>query len=180
MILVFEVAFASLAIILGILSLGTLRAIRHLGVGRSFWAPVFVSSVIFSVGSIVTIFHEVNFSLMTRTEEVIHISRLLALSILVCGVYSYSRRVKDNLKKRFSVPKKEEAFEIQAPEEGLKIEAPIQESQKKITTLECKHQLGYLRTLPRNAPIPDECLSCDKIIKCKHFLGNAIEKHASD
>jgi len=183
LILVFEVAFASIAIILSILSLRTLRAIRHLGVGKSFWIPIFVSSVFFFVGSIVTIFHEVNFLLTTRTEEVVHVSRLLALSILVCGIYSYSRRVKDSLTKRFSVSKEAEVLEKEAPiEEGLEIEAPIQESPKTETTYmhECKHQFGYLRTLPRHAAIPDECLPCDKIIKCKHSAVNTIENQASD
>jgi hypothetical protein len=32
----------------------------------------------------------------------------------------------------------------------------------------CSHQLGYLRTLPIHASLPEECLSCDKIIACKH------------
>jgi len=150
-------------------------------VGKSFWIPIFVSSVFFFVGSIVTVFHEVNFLLTTRTEEVVHVSRLLALSILVCGIYSYSRRVKDSLTKRFSVSKEAEVLEKEAPiEEGLEIEAPIQESPKTETTLECKHQFGYLRTLPRHAAIPDECLPCDKIIKCKHSAVNTIENQASD
>ena len=186
MILVFEVAFASIAAILSILSLKTLKAIRHLGVGKSFWIPVFVSGLFFFVGSIVTIFHEVNFSLTTKTDEVVNVSRLLALAILVCGIYSYSRKVNESLAKKFSIPGKEESLEIEVPiEEGLEIETPhqerrAQESPKTETAPECKHQFGYLRTLPRNVPIPDECLGCDKIIECKHSLVKTLESHASD
>jgi hypothetical protein len=31
---------------------------------------------------------------------------------------------------------------------------------------DCLHQFGYLRTLPKNAPIPDECFGCQKIVEC--------------
>jgi len=31
---------------------------------------------------------------------------------------------------------------------------------------ECNHHFGYLRTLPKNAPIPDECLGCTNIMEC--------------
>jgi len=30
----------------------------------------------------------------------------------------------------------------------------------------CSHHFGYLRTLPKNAPLPDECLGCLNIIEC--------------
>jgi hypothetical protein len=31
---------------------------------------------------------------------------------------------------------------------------------------DCLHQFGYLRTLPKNAPIPDECFGCQKLVQC--------------
>jgi len=31
---------------------------------------------------------------------------------------------------------------------------------------DCLHHFGYLRTLPKNAPIPDECFGCQKIVEC--------------
>jgi hypothetical protein len=30
----------------------------------------------------------------------------------------------------------------------------------------CSHYLGFLKTFPRNKPIPDECLGCTKVILC--------------
>jgi len=30
----------------------------------------------------------------------------------------------------------------------------------------CTHQFGYLKTLPKDAPIPDECFTCPKYIRC--------------
>lgn len=31
---------------------------------------------------------------------------------------------------------------------------------------DCLHQFGYLRTLPKNTPIPDECLGCQRVVEC--------------
>jgi hypothetical protein len=31
---------------------------------------------------------------------------------------------------------------------------------------ECAHYFGYLKTLPRNTPIPDECFGCTRIMEC--------------
>jgi hypothetical protein len=30
----------------------------------------------------------------------------------------------------------------------------------------CIHQFGYLRSMPKNAPIPDECFGCPKVLRC--------------
>jgi type IV secretory pathway VirB10-like protein len=30
----------------------------------------------------------------------------------------------------------------------------------------CSHKFGYLGTLPKNTPIPDECFGCPKILEC--------------
>jgi len=31
---------------------------------------------------------------------------------------------------------------------------------------DCPHHFGYLRTFPKNSPIPDECFDCEKIVDC--------------
>jgi len=31
---------------------------------------------------------------------------------------------------------------------------------------DCAHFIGYLKTRPKDSPIPDECLTCSKILKC--------------
>jgi hypothetical protein len=35
-----------------------------------------------------------------------------------------------------------------------------------IKPADCEHFIGYLETRPQNAPIPDECLTCDAVINC--------------
>jgi len=34
------------------------------------------------------------------------------------------------------------------------------------TPSECPYQLGYLKTLPRDAALPDRCLICPKLLQC--------------
>jgi hypothetical protein len=30
----------------------------------------------------------------------------------------------------------------------------------------CAHEFGYLKDLPRNTPVPDECFGCPKVMQC--------------
>ncbi len=184
LILTFNIIFALVAASLGILGLSTLRAIRRRGTGKSFWIPVFMSGALFLIGSIVTIFHEVDLSLTTRTDEVVQISRLLALCFLLGGIYSYSRKVSKNLAGNFAdkvtIPEKvpQEDLEVAVP--AARVDSPIQEriireTPKTETIHECKHQFGYLRALPRSASIPDECFSCNRIMECKHSSVDTLE-----
>ena len=36
----------------------------------------------------------------------------------------------------------------------------------------CPHKFGYLRSLPKNTPIPDECFGCSQIIECLRISEN--------
>ena len=193
MVLILEMAVASIAVALILLSLKTLQAIRHLGVGKSFWTPVAVSGFLFFFGSVVAILFELNFSLTTYTDEVVQISRLMALCILVGGVYSYSRKVTKNLGEKFPFPARSVKADVEADDEAEQPVSPvvpagaiappaesipdriIQESLEKEAVQECKYRFGYLRTLAKDASIPDECFSCDRIIDCKHSQAKTLE-----
>ena len=35
------------------------------------------------------------------------------------------------------------------------------------TSTKCPHHFGYLSELPKNQPIPEECLLCPKLLECK-------------
>jgi len=52
--------------------------------------------------------------------------------------------------------------EIPKPEKTVPPTKPESASSKR----DCLHHFGYLRTLPKNAPIPDECFGCQKIVEC--------------
>jgi hypothetical protein len=172
---------ASIAVALILMSLKTLQAIKHLGVGKSFWMPVAVSGFFFFFGSIIATLFELNFSLTEYTDEVVQTSRFFALCILIGGVYSYSRKVTKNLGEKFTLTEKT----IKANDSD-KVETPviappvtIQESSRRESEYGCKHKFGYLRTLQIDAAIPDECLSCDRIVECKHSSARTIKSKAS-
>lgn len=208
MVLVLEMAVAAVAVALILLSLKTLQAIRHLGVGKPFWTPVAISGFLFFFGSIVAILFELNFTLMPYTDEVVQISRLVALGILVSGVFSYSKRVTRNLGETFTIPVRavkadaepdeeaeapaspEPAYPEPASEEPVYPDVPagpveppaesiperiIQEDLETEPVQECKYKFGYLRTLSKDASIPDECYSCDRIIQCRHSKAKTLE-----
>jgi hypothetical protein len=189
LVLILEVVIASVAVSLIIMSLKTFQVIRYLGVGKSFWMPVAISGFLFFFGSVVAILFELNFSLTEYTDEVVQTSRFLALCILVGGVYTYSRKVTKSLGGNFVLPQKD----LKA-DKGAKMGTPImafpidvherlmQENFRKEPTRECKHRFGYLQTLQIDVPIPDECLSCDRIIECKHSQTktNRVSKQKPD
>jgi len=52
---------------------------------------------------------------------------------------------------------------IAKPEKAV---APTKAAIGSSSKRDCLHQFGYLRTLPKNAPIPDECFGCPKIVEC--------------
>ena len=180
-----EIVFAVTVTVLSVLSLWTHRSIRHLRVGRAFWIPVFVSSTLFLIGSVVAILSEVGISLpliYLTTNEFVQLTRIFAVCTLVGGIYTYSRQVRSILPKE--EPKLKPDLKVtmklgteQVEEEGAQKEPrkqkpsietiEIQEG-KETETIQCKHELGYLQTLAKDAPLPDECFSCDRIIDCKH------------
>jgi hypothetical protein len=41
---------------------------------------------------------------------------------------------------------------------------------------DCVHHFGYLRTFPKNSPIPDECFGCERIVDCLVNKNHAREK----
>ena len=107
LILISDVASALVASILCRLGLSTIKAIKHLGIGKSFWIPVFLSGALFLLGSTIRIFNQVAVelysltflsvelgSLTIKTEEIVHLSGLFALCILMFSIYNYSKKVK--------------------------------------------------------------------------------------
>ena len=111
LIIALDILFALVAAVLGILGQGTFKSIKHLGIGKTFWIPVFLSGVLFVFGSVVRIFHEfaVEYSwiAMSYTDEIVRISWLLALTILFGSIYNYSRTVKITIKATAPEGKKE-------------------------------------------------------------------------
>jgi hypothetical protein len=186
--LALEIVFAVTAAVLSALSLLTHRSIRHLHVGRAFWIPVFISSTLFLIGSVVAILFELGLSIpliYLTTDEFVQLTRIFAICTLVGGIYSYSRQVRSILPKeepkllpdvkvKLTLASEQEDENVQKKgefrESPYQTTAVVEDEQAAIATesVHCEHELGYLQTLPRDAPLPDECFSCDRIIECKH------------
>jgi len=181
MVLIFEVPLAAVALVLSVLSFKTLQTIKHLGVGKSFWIPVLTSGIFFFVGSILAILNDLGFS-FAYIVEISSISRLLALCTLLGGIYIYSRTITKNLGEKFMLPHPPKAIEIET-EETSEAPKPIPEKldeKKSAKNVDCKFNFGYLQTLSKSTPIPDECLSCDRIIECKHTYLRKPRQQSTD
>lgn len=177
MALILEVPLAAIALVLSLVSWKTLRTIKHLNVGKSFWIPVLLSGIFFLAGSLVAILNDMGLSFTAYTTEVIAVSELLALCTLLGGVYTYSRKVTMNLMEKFTLPTSAEA--VGAYNEKVEVSKTKHERENKkkpAKDFECKYEFGYLQTLPRSAAIPDDCLNCHQIIECKHSYSKKAER----
>jgi len=94
--IVAEMVFASIAILLAFLSLFCRKALRERGIHRSFWTPVFASSYLFLVGSLLSLLYTSSVNLMMEMEvlDILHhVAWVTGLGILAYGVYVYLRMI---------------------------------------------------------------------------------------
>jgi hypothetical protein len=54
----------------------------------------------------------------------------------------------------------------EAEEKGDEESLEIEVEDKTEEAVVCTHYLGYLKRRPKNTPIPEECLTCAKMIDC--------------
>ncbi len=57
-------------------------------------------------------------------------------------------------------------MKISAVEETRNVPGQSKENVDSSKQTDCPHYLGYLKKRPKNMPIPDDCLTCNKMIKC--------------
>jgi len=91
-----ELVSAFVAILLSFLSLFARKALRERGIHKSFWTPVFASSYLFLVGSLLAILYTISTDLLVemKTLEILyHVVWLAGLGILAYGVYAYLRMI---------------------------------------------------------------------------------------
>jgi hypothetical protein len=171
LIIVSNIVFGLISASLCVLGWNTLKAIKYLNVGKLFWIPLFLSSFLFAISSLITILNDAFLSL-TIAFEIEQIVQLTALCFLSVGIYSYSKMIKINMPEKNIIPE-----EILTQKNKNNPYSPLTSSVyhkkdvsndfQKRPSSECNHQLGYLTTLPANASFPEECLSCNKIMECR-------------
>ena len=54
------------------------------------------------------------------------------------------------------------------PSEHIEAPESTEETPASARPPECPHYFGYLKKLPKNAQIPDECLGCPRLVECIH------------
>ncbi len=167
-----NIAFGLIAALLCVLSWNTMKKIKRLNVGKSFWLPVLLSGFLFAIGSIIAIFNETIFS-STIAVEIRQVTQLIAFCFLSIGVYGYSRMIRKNLPSEYNVPdanftKNGEIQEYAVSKRFVDKDAKTSSNLRIEAASGCNHQLGYLSTFPENSSLPEECLSCNRVIECKH------------
>jgi hypothetical protein len=171
LIIISNIAFGLISASLCVLGWNTLKAIKYLNVGKLFWIPLFLSSFLFAISSLIAILNEVFLSL-TIAFEIEQITQLIALCFLSVGIYSYSKMIKRNIPEKNiipeEIPKQKRKNSPYSPlTNSIYHEKDASNNFQKDTYSECSHQLGYLATFPANASLPEECLSCNKVMECK-------------
>jgi hypothetical protein len=171
LIVISNIAFCVISASLCVLGWYTLKAIKYLNVGKLFWIPIFLSSVLFAVSSLMTILNDVFLSL-TAVYEIEQITQLIALCFLSVGIFSYSKIIRRNIPEKNIIPEdiptqKRKNTPYSPLTNSIYYKKEAANNFQEITSSECNHQLGYLATFPDSTSLPEECLSCNKVMECK-------------
>ena len=170
LIVISNIAFGLISASLCVLGWNTLKTIKYLNVGKLFWIPIFLSGLLFAISSLITILNDVTLSL-TTAFEIEQITQLVALCFLSVGIYSYSKTIRRNIPENIipeDIPtQKSKNTPYGALASSTDYKKHSSHNFQKGTSLECNHQLGYLGTFPAKASLPEECLSCNKVMECK-------------
>jgi len=70
---------------------------------------------------------------------------------------------------KVGVVERNETIEVDEAEEEDKKSLEIEVEDKTEEAVACAHYLGYLKRRPKNTPIPEECLTCAKMIDCMSY-----------
>jgi len=98
--------------------------------------------------------------------SVIDIVLVLAIIVLLI-LYITKQSTKPVAEPELSVPEEKGA---EKPSEAVETQKSIEErrppTRSQTVSPECPHQFGYLKKLPKDAQIPDECFVCPKMTEC--------------
>lgn len=77
---------------------------------------------------------------------------------------STETKLRTYMKKTTEIKQPKKKRKISKPVEPVEpVEPPIEHRTEE---KECSHYLGYLATLPKGTPFPEECFGCRKVIQC--------------
>lgn len=100
--------------------------------------------------------------------ELSAIDFILVIAVVILLIlYITKSFVKPPIEKKPSVGEKIPPKKLPATAPSLKKEGEkLLSSQPQTDSPKCPYHFGYLKKLEKNASIPDECLSCSRIMEC--------------
>ena len=93
--------------------------------------------------------------------DVVLLVAVLALFIL----FITQKRSQPGAKSQLNMKDQEELPEKSRLKGKAALETP-NEKQSAEDFQKCVHQFGYLKDMPKNTPIPDECFGCPTVMRC--------------
>ncbi len=98
--------------------------------------------------------------------SIIDVVLMLAVMVLLI-LYIEKPSTKHVAQQGLSVP---EEKSVEKPSEPVETQKSMEEAHvqtgPQTSSLECPHHFGYLKKLPEDAPIPDECFRCSRMTEC--------------
>jgi len=67
-------------------------------------------------------------------------------------------------------------IEDEKPSKPMKQSKMKEEKKPSPSSRDCPHFFGYVRSLPKNTPIPDECLGCSWIVECLTHTAEEVKE----
>jgi len=100
--------------------------------------------------------------------EMTTIDIILMLMIIVLLILYITQKPTKSAAEPESTISKEKSAEN--PPKTIETQEPTEEGRMpthpQTSSLECPHHFGYLKKLPKDAPIPDECFRCPRMADC--------------
>ena len=90
---------------------------------------------------------------------------LLVAVMVLLFLFIAQRRGQEATKYRFPVQDEKEILQEPETKNQTGSEEPPTR-QPSIGFRKCVHHFGYLRNLPQNTAVPDECFGCPKVMRC--------------
>jgi len=103
-------------------------------------------------------------SLLSFELSVIDIALIIAVVVLLMLFLTHKHGQPTT---ESELPRKGQKKPLEKPKVTAKtVQEKTSKTQSPMDFQECMHHFGYLRTLPRGTPVPDECFGCKKILRC--------------
>jgi len=90
---------------------------------------------------------------------------VLLIAVIVLLLLSIQKRGQSSTPSQLPAQERDQLSE--------KVETKSQNTKKKLPTTQspkgfrgCAHDFGYLKNLPKNTPVPDECFGCPQVMRC--------------